>query len=98
MAMTDAEQRQLISPVCFLIASAIGSAMLIYDAVQIEGGHTRFERSSYTSARNEIVGSGIHALAEMLGLVGSIVASLVLMGIFVAWIAIAYRKIKAARR
>jgi hypothetical protein len=94
--VTDAEQRQLISPACFLIASAIFSIMLVYDAVQIDGGH--YERSHYTSARNEIIGSGIHALAEMLGLIGSIVAGLVLCGIFVAWIALAYRKIKRARR
>lgn len=96
--MTDAEQRQLISPACFLIATVIFGIMLVYDAVQIEGGHTRFERSHYTSARNEIIGGGIRSLAEMLGVVGSIVASLLLMGIFVAWIALAYRKIKRARR
>jgi hypothetical protein len=96
--MTDAEQRQLISPVCFAIAAVIVSIMLVYDAVEIEGGHTRYERSHYTSARNEIIGGGIHALAEMLGLIGSIVASVLLVGIFVAWIALAYRKIKRARR
>ena len=94
--MTDEEQRQLITPVCFAFASAIFVALLVYDAAEVESGHI-ITSARYTSARNAALGAAIRGLAEMLGLVGSIVASTILLAAMGLWIAMSYRKIKRLR-
>ena len=94
--MTNDEQRQLITPVCFTIGSVIFFALLVYDAAEVEAGQVR-STTRYTSARNAILGAGIRALAEMLGLVGSVVAGAALIALMGLWIGLSYRRIKRQR-
>lgn len=95
--MTNDEQRQLISPICFSLASALLVALLVYDAAEIESGQVA-STTRYTSARNQILGAGIRALAEVLGFAGSIVTGGVLIATMVVWLVLSYRRILRARR
>jgi hypothetical protein len=92
--MTDQEQREFIPHVAFSIAALIFGALLTHEAIEIESGHRKFSAQGY-SRRNAFFAQGIHGLAEMLGLVGSIAVSVLVLGVFVMWAVVVYRRIRA---
>jgi hypothetical protein len=94
--MTNDEQREVIAPVSFALASMGLAGFLLHDAWQIESGHVSVER--YSSGRNAMLGRGIHALAEVLGWVGSVAVSAVVVAMMVAWVALAVRRVRSRRR
>lgn len=93
--MTDQEQRQLVAPFCFTFAAAIWVAILLYEAVEIDGGHVK--SLAYRGGRNAALMAATRGLAEMLGLVGSIVFSVLLVGALAAWLVVSYRRVVRAR-
>ncbi|MBK7397694.1 MAG: hypothetical protein IPJ34_15705 [Myxococcales bacterium] len=93
--MTDHEQRQLVTPVCFTLASVILAAILIHDAVEIDAGQLKSTR--VTGGRNAMMAAGVRALAEMLGLAGSIAFAVGLVLAMGLWVALGYRRIVQAR-
>ncbi|MBL8719152.1 MAG: hypothetical protein JNL79_24415 [Myxococcales bacterium] len=94
--MTDHEQRQLVTPVCFTLASVILAAILVHDAVEIDAGQLK-SSTRVTGGRNAMMAAGVRALAEMLGLAGSIAFGVGLVLAMVLWVALGYRKIVHAR-
>lgn len=94
--MTDAEQRQLVTPVCLTLASAIFVALLVNDALEIDAGHLT-STAHYTSTRNAAMAAGVRALAEMLGLVGSIAVGGAVIALMALWVGLSYRRIVRAR-
>ncbi len=94
--MTDHEQRQLVTPVCFTLASVILAAILIHDAVEIDAGQLK-SSVRVTGGRNAMMAAGVRALAEMLGLAGSIAVAVGLVLAMALWVGLGYRKIVRAR-
>lgn len=93
--MTDHEQRQLVTPVCFTLASVILAAILIHDAVEIDAG--QLKSSTRVTGRNAMMAAGVRALAEMLGLAGSIAFGVGLVLAMGLWVALGYRRVVRAR-
>lgn len=94
--MTDAEQRQLIFPVCTTVGITGLCGYLAYYALAIESGARRF-RTTGLSARDGWVARIIQELAAQLGVVGSIAISVVVSGAMIGWTAYAVRQVLRAR-
>ena len=89
--MTNEESERLVGPVAALLASVVLSALLIYDAVQIENGE------GDDSGRRKALAEAIRAIAEGIGVTGSIVVASVAVVASSVWLVLRIRSIRAAR-
>jgi len=89
--MTHDEQRRFATPVFFALASAIFVVLLLSEATGLEsaqlGSTVRF------TSRHAALAAGIRALAETLGLRGSIGVAGVVLVAMTLWVGLTYRRI-----
>ncbi len=79
----------VLFPFIALFAGAIFSALLISNAIDIDDG---LEQERYTSARNQIIGAGIRAVAEMLGVSGSMALGALIVVPSLVWFVFGVKK------